>query len=155
MTRRWFSLLMTLVLLLGLLPGAALAVGTEPEPGELPEEPVLVEESVLEEEPVLVEEPAMLASGSASVSGTVSLPGGAAALADSYLYVYLCTPPVLDEDGQVLAEPVNVKSTRVTLAQGQSSGSYSKEAVPVNLYSASGAPFTFSRYEFLDQIEAE
>lgn len=108
--RRWFSLFLTLALLLSLLPGTTLAVGeqtpvedtpevveVQPEvpaevPPELPPEPVVAEENV-----------ELLASGSASVNGTISLPNGASVLGDGYLYVYLCTPPVLDEDGQVLA----------------------------------------------------
>ena len=139
--RRWFSLFLTLALLLSLLPGTTLAVGeqtpaedtpevveVQPEvpaeqPPELPPEPVVPEESV-----------ELLASGNASVNGTISLPNGASVLGDGYLYVYLCTPPVLDEDGQVLAEPVHVKSTRVTLAQGQSSASYTISGVEAGEY---------------------
>ena len=139
--RRWFSLFLTLALLLSLLPGTTLAVGeqtpvedtpevveVQPEvpaeqPPELPPEPVVAEENV-----------ELLASGNASVSGTISLPNGASVLGDGYLYVYLYTPPVLDEDGQVLAEPVHVKSTRVTLAQGQSSASYTISGVEAGEY---------------------
>lgn len=139
--RRWFSLFLTLALLLSLLPGTTLAVGeqtpvedtpevveVQPEvpaevPPELPPEPVVAEENV-----------ELLASGSASVNGTISLPNGASVLGDGYLYVYLCTPPVLDEDGQVLAEPVNVKSSRVDFAQGQSSGSFSISGVEAGEY---------------------
>lgn len=139
--RRWFSLFLTLALLLSLLPGTTLAVGeqtpaedtpevveVQPEvpaevPPELPPEPVVAEENV-----------ELLASGNASVNGTISLPNGASVLGDGYLYVYLYTPPVLDEDGQVLAEPVHVKSTRVTLAQGQSSASYTISGVETGEY---------------------
>lgn len=141
MMKRCFSLFVILALLLGLLPGAALGADnqTQPDPAEetavqvsdLPaEEPVVVTEPFLpEEEPV-----ELLASGNASVSGTVSLPGGASALMESVLYVYLCTPPVLDADGQVLTEPVTVKSTRVIFAQGQSSGSYTISGVAAGQY---------------------
>lgn len=139
--RRWFSLFLTLALLLSLLPGTTLAAGeqtpvedtpevveVQPEvpaevPPELPPEPVVAEENV-----------ELLASGNASVNGTISLPNGASVLGDGYLYVYLYTPPVLDEDGQVLAEPVHVKSTRVTLAQGQSSASYTISGVETGEY---------------------
>lgn len=139
--RRWFSLFLTLALLLSLLPGTTLAVGeqtpvedtpevveVQPEvpaevPPELPPEPVVAEENV-----------ELLASGNASVNGTISLPNGASVLGDGYLYVYLCTPPVLDEDGQVLAEPVNVKNSRVLFTQGQSSASYSISGVEAGEY---------------------
>ena len=89
--RRWFSLFLTLALLLSLLPGTTLAAGeqapaedtpvveVQPEvPAEVPPEPVVPEESV-----------ELLASGNASVSGTISLPNGASALNESYLFVYL------------------------------------------------------------------
>ena len=138
--KRCFSLFLTLALLLTLLPGTVLAA--EEEPAEEPagqtvtaEAPAQAEAPIpVFQEPALPEEHVEVLAGSGSVSGTVSLPGGAAALADSYLYVYLCTPPVLDEDGQVLAEPVNVKSTRVTLAQGQSSASYTISGVETGEY---------------------
>lgn len=135
--RRWFSLFLTLALLLSLLPGTTLAAGeqapvedtpevveVQPEvPAEVPPEPVVPEEDV-----------ELLASGNASVSGTISLPGGASVLGDGYLYVYLCTPPVLDEDGQVLAEPVSVKNSRVLFTQGQSSASYTISGVEAGEY---------------------
>lgn len=97
--RRWFSLFLTLALLLSLLPGTTLAVGEQPpaedtpevvevqpevpaeQPPELPPEPVVAEENV-----------ELLASGSATVSGTISLPNSASVLGDSYLYVNLYTP---------------------------------------------------------------
>ena len=135
--RRWFSLFLTLALLLSLLPGTTLAAGeqapvedtpevveVQPEvPAEVPPEPVVPEEDV-----------ELLASGNASVNGTISLPNGASALNESNLFVYLCTPAVLDEDGQVLAEPVTVKSSRVDFAQGQSSGSFSISGVEAGEY---------------------
>lgn len=136
--RRWFSLFLTLALLLSLLPGTTLAVGEQtpvedtPEVVEVqPEVPV-----VLPPEPVVSEDEdvELLASGSATVSGTISLPNGASALNDSYLFVYLCTPAVLDEDGQVLTEPVTVRGSRVDFAQGQSSGSFSISGVEAGEY---------------------
>lgn len=138
--RRWFSLLLTLALLLSLLPGAALAAGEQAPAEDTPAVEVQTEApaelpSELPPEPVVPEEDVeLLASGNASVSGTISLPNGASALNDSYLFVYLCTPAVLDEDGQVLVEPVTVKSSRVDFAQGQGSGSYSISGVEAGEY---------------------
>lgn len=138
--RRWFSLFLTLALLLSLLPGAALAAGEQApaedtpavevqtevpaeQPPELPPEPVVPEEDV-----------DLLASGSATVSGTISLPNGASVLGDSYLYVNLYTPPLLDQDGQVLMESASVKGSRIFLSKGQSSCSYSFTGVEPGEY---------------------
>lgn len=138
--RRWFSLFLTLALLLSLLPGAALAAGEQApaedtpavevqtevpaeQPPELPPEPVVPEENV-----------DLLASGNASVSGTISLPSGASVLGDGYLFVNLYTPPVLDQDGQVLIESASVKGTRIFLSKGQSSCSYSLTGVEPGEY---------------------
>lgn len=139
-----------MALILGLLPGTALAVEQEPPseeviaveapaeedpslPEEFPEEAFHVDQFIPMEEHFLSEGTNTQSSGSASISGTVSLPSGSAQSA-SYLYVELCTPAVLDADGQVLADPVSVRGTRVSFAQGQSSGNYTISGVEPGEY---------------------
>lgn len=135
--KRWFSLFVTLCLMLTMLPGTALGAetqtATEQQTAEL-QQPL--EEAPAAEQPNPVQEIWMeperfdgevetLAAGAAQISGTVSLPAGASVLADSYLYVYACNPPVLDEaTGKVLVEADPVRSCRVNFSKGQSSGSY-------------------------------
>lgn len=133
--KRWFSLFVALCLVLTMLPGVAL--GAELQTQEEGQQVQLQQPS--EEEPVSQEmEPPMevwveperfdagadTLAGTAQISGTVSLPEGVSMLADGYLFVYACVPPVLDEDGKVLVEANTLKGTRVDFAEGQSSGSY-------------------------------
>lgn len=136
--KKGFSLFLTLVMLLTLLPTAAFALE---EADEAPAEEAAVqvqEQQEPEAEPLpdfgpdlffeeLAEEPLLLdaGTGTATVKGTVSLPSGCTALADSYLYVNLRTPPVLDANGQVLAQGASVQGTQVKISQGARSASYS------------------------------
>lgn len=134
--KRWFSLLLTLALLLSLLPGAALAAEEQAPAGHMPAVQAQSEQPAeVPPEPDTPEEHTeLLASGSATVSGTVSLPSGSSVLSDSYIYMYLCSLPVLDENGQVLIEPGIVKNSRVSFTKGQSSVSYSFTGVETGEY---------------------
>lgn len=150
--KRCLSLLVAFVLLMSLLPGTALGSDTQQQeapgnqiqvlpsalPGESSGEPeeALPETQAVLQEPVLLEDVGQesLRSGDAIVSGTVSLPGGSTALGDGDLYVYLCAQPVLDKNGQVLVEPVNVTSRRVGFTQGQSTGSFVMDGVEPGTY---------------------
>lgn len=151
--KRYLSIVVAFALALSLLPGTALAAQTaEPETLEdaavlLTEDAAPAEEAGTEaaddadQEELALNEPvrqaqalealagtgdeAELLAAGATVSGKVSLPAGASADGDSYLYVYLYTKPILDEDGQVLSEASFAKgSGRVDIAEGQSSVSY-------------------------------
>ncbi|OUN22492.1 hypothetical protein B5G34_06360 [Flavonifractor sp. An82] len=125
-----------------MLPGTALGSIQEPEEDEQQLQAAVEEPFLAGQKEFIVQREAApanvgresLSQGSSTVSGTVSLPGDSTALSDSYLYVYLCTPPVLDPNGRVIAEPVVMESTRVVFSQGQNSGNFIFENVASGLY---------------------